>query len=71
MVGGVPVIGIVFAVLIGILGHSVNWALQTLGGFVHSMRLHYVEFFGKFYEGGGIEFKPFKEERERTVLKEG
>jgi len=69
LAGGIPTIGIVFAVLIGLMGHILNWLLQTLGSFVHGMRLHYVEFFSKFYEGGGVEFTPFKENREKTVLK--
>jgi len=67
---GGPGIGIIFAALIATLGHLLNWALQTLGGFVHTMRLHYVEFFGKFFESGGIEFVPFKENREKTLLME-
>ena len=33
--------------------------LNVLGAYVHSNRLAYVEFFGKFYEGGGRKFQPF------------
>lgn len=67
---GGPGIGIIIAAIIAILGHLLNWALQTLGGFVHTMRLHYVEFFGKFFKGEGSEFIPFKERREKTLLME-
>lgn len=41
-------------------GHLVNIALNTLGAFIHSGRLQFVEFFGQFFEGGGRQFSPFK-----------
>ncbi|MBI2136961.1 V-type ATP synthase subunit I [Candidatus Woesearchaeota archaeon] len=47
------------AILVGIVGHSLNIALGLLGGFLHSLRLHYVEFFTKFFKGGAIPFQPF------------
>lgn len=56
--GFVP-IGILLALLIGIIGHGTSIALGILASFIHSARLHYVEFFGKFYEGGGETYKPF------------
>jgi V/A-type H+-transporting ATPase subunit I len=45
--------------VIFIVGHIFNTIINTLGSFVHSSRLQYVEFFGKFYEGGGTAFNPF------------
>lgn len=56
------------AVLIG--GHVFNLAVNTLGAFVHSGRLQYLEFFSKFFAGGGREFRPFRSERKYSVLKD-
>ncbi len=57
-----PVIGLPLAVIIIILGHTFNIALGILSSTIHSARLHFVETFKSFYEGGGIEYKPFKME---------
>ena len=59
---------IVLGVIVFILGHTLNFAINVLGSFVHGIRLEYVEFFTKFYEAGGDEFHPFKE-RESVVFK--
>lgn len=64
MVGPIP------AVIVGIIGHGFNLANSALGSYVHTSRLQYVEFFGKFYEGGGKEFKPFKYNNKYTSIKE-
>lgn len=61
MVGGKG-IGMFFAPLIFIGGHFFNMFLSFLGAYVHTSRLMYVEFFGKFYEGGGRPFKDFRTE---------
>ncbi|UCF06306.1 MAG: V-type ATP synthase subunit I [bacterium] len=71
MVLGLPYyIGYVAALLVLVLGHGFNLAVNTLGAFVHSGRLQYLEFFSKFFTGGGREFQPFQSERRYTVLKE-
>ena len=71
MVKGMPYYtGYVVMVLILIGGHLFNLAVNTLGSFVHSARLQYLEFFGKFFTGGGTEFKPFRSERKYSVLKD-
>lgn len=59
MVMGVPVLGIILAIIVYIIGHIFNFAMGLLSAYVHDGRLQYLEFFGKFYEGGGYEFTPF------------
>ena len=60
IVSGIVGVAIVAMVIVFIIGHVFNLAINTLGSFVHSSRLQYVEFFGKFFEGGGTAFNPFK-----------
>jgi V/A-type H+-transporting ATPase subunit I len=43
-------------------GHLFNCAISSVGAFINSLRLHYVEFFSRFFEGGGKEFRPLKYE---------
>jgi len=69
MAWGIPIIGPVAMVIVLILGHFGNLAINSLSGFIHTSRLQFVEFFGKFYEGGGKEFKPLKEEGKYLVIK--
>lgn len=47
------------AILIYVVGHLMNIALNVLGAFIHSGRLQFVEFFSQFFEGGGRPFRPF------------
>ena len=49
----------IFGAIIFLGGHIFNLAINVLGAYVHACRLQYLEFFGKFYGGGGKQFTPF------------
>ena len=57
---GANIIGAVVFLLVFLLGHVLNLAINALGSYVHTSRLQYVEFFGKFFEGGGEAFRPLR-----------
>jgi len=61
--------GILLAIVFPI-GHVLNMAINVLGAYVHTNRLHFVEMFGKFYEGGGRAFKPFNVKSKYIKCKE-
>lgn len=61
-------IGYVLCVPIFLVGHVFNIAISTLGAYVHNCRLQYIEFYGKFYEGGGHIFMPFGTNTKYTYL---
>jgi V/A-type H+-transporting ATPase subunit I len=57
---------IIAGLVVFLLGHALNTVLGILGGGLHSIRLHYVEFFTKFYKGGGVKYVPFGMKRRFT-----
>lgn len=65
----IPVLGIIAALIILLIGHSYNLAVNVLGAFVHTLRLNYVEFFPRFFTGGGTKFSPFKIETKYVEIK--
>ncbi len=67
---GSGISGKIMFVLVFVFGHVLNFAINGLGSFVHSARLQYVEFFGKFYEGGGDAFAPFTKKTKYIKIKE-
>ena len=62
LIGGMamdlPYVGVVAGIVVIILGHIMNFLISVLGAFVHSSRLIFVEFFGKFYQGDAVAFAP-------------
>ncbi|HCC32552.1 MAG TPA: hypothetical protein DEQ28_01425 [Clostridiales bacterium] len=69
LVRDIPLIGILLAVVVMAGGHAFNLLVSTLGSFVHSGRLQFVEFFTKFFEGGGKSFRPFCRGGRYTVVR--
>ena len=67
---GKGVFGAIVFIIVFIIGHIFNIAINLLGAYVHTNRLQYVEFFGKFYEGGGRAFNPFKANTKYVDVKE-
>ena len=55
---GNGILGMIVFVIVFIAGHALNFAINALGAYVHTNRLQCVEFYSKFYEGGGREFSP-------------
>lgn len=51
---------IIMLVLVFIVGHTANFMINIIGSYVHALRLQFVEFYPKFYEGGGRAFKPLE-----------
>jgi V/A-type H+/Na+-transporting ATPase subunit I len=64
----VPVAGIAILIVILIFGHVFNIGINILGAFVHTLRLQYVEFFPKFYTGGGRPFKALTDEHKYVTI---
>jgi len=73
--GGFGLLGAVVVALLAAavftFGHVFNVVINLLGAFVHPARLQFVEFFSKFYEGGGRPFAPFKYATKSVVLHAG
>lgn len=70
VMGIAPVIGILLMLVVILVGHTFNVAVNLLGAFVHPLRLEYVEFFSKFYEDGGLEFSPLRVESGTVIISE-
>lgn len=62
---GHGVIAFILFWIIFVVGHLLNMGINLLGAYVHTNRLQFVEFFGKFYEGGGRPFRPFSAEQNK------
>ena len=62
--------GLIAGALVLLVGHTVVLALGVTSAGLQAVRLEYVEFFGKFYEGGGRQYLPFGYERTHTTTDE-
>jgi len=69
LISKIPYVGLLLAIVIFVMAHLFNMAINAFGGYVHTSRLQYLEFFMKFFEGGGEVFKPFAEENRYTVIR--
>ena len=61
------IVGVLAGILVFVVGHLIVLALGLTSAGLQGIRLEYVEFFDKFYEGGGRKFSPFGYEREHTT----
>ncbi len=68
--GGKNIFGVIMFIAVFLVGQILNLLINLLGAYVHTNRLQFVEFFGKFYEGGGREFHPFTENTKYFKIKE-
>lgn len=66
--GMLPVVGFVLSLLVYVAGHAFNLVMGLLSAYVHTSRLQYIEFYSKFYEGGGYEFTPLGYNTRYSVL---
>ena len=67
---GNKVAKLILFIIVFLLGHTANIAINLIGTYVHTNRLQYVEFFSKFYEGGGRSFTPLKADTKHFRFKE-
>lgn len=70
MVMGGGIIGWIFGAVIFVGAHAFNAGINILGAYVHSCRLQYIEFFGKFYEDGGKPFTPLSQPSRYVYIKD-
>ncbi len=64
-------VGWFFSLLIYLVGHIFNLAMGLLSAYVHASRLQYIEFYGKFYDGGGYAFEPLAVQPRYTEVRTG
>ena len=67
---GNKIVKLILFIFVFLVGHTANIAINLIGTYVHTNRLQYVEFFSKFYEGGGRSFTPLKANTKHFRFKE-
>ncbi|NAS89567.1 hypothetical protein C4E24_07540 [ANME-1 cluster archaeon AG-394-G21] len=65
--GSIAIIGPVIGIIIFVAGNAVVIVLEAIMAGIHTIRLHFYEWFTKFYDGGGVEFSPFRFSRTYTA----
>lgn len=69
-IGGKSFLGVILFIVVFLFGHAINIGINALGAYVHGNRLQFVEFFSKFYEGGGRSFVPLSMQTRHYKIKE-
>jgi len=67
---GMTVAGTILFIIVFVIGHALNFALNLIGCFVHTLRLQFLEFFGKWYRDGGKKFRPLSVQSKYVNIKE-
>lgn len=67
---GPTVIGTILFIFVFCVGHALSFALNLIGCFVHTLRLQFLEFFGKWYRDGGKKFRPLAVQSKYANIKE-
>jgi V/A-type H+-transporting ATPase subunit I len=62
------ILGYVIMIVIFVFGHAFNILLNIVGSYINVGRLHFVEFFSKFYESGGSELQPLAPSQEHIIV---
>ena len=62
-------IGLILFIITLVTGHMFNFVMSILGAFIHPARLIFLEFFGRFYEGGAQKFQPYGFGNQRIIFK--
>ena len=67
---GTGFVGVIIFIIVFVIINAINIGINTLGAYVHTNRLQYVEFFGHFYDGGGRPFEPYSVKTKYYKFKE-